>query len=121
MSAEDFAWAVRTGDLAGVREFVENRTFPANYVEPGINKRTPLHWAADYGKVDVIEYLLSKGANIEAKDNYGNTPLFAAIYEGHDAAVAALLAKGANKNAIGQNGKKPIEVAEKESIKALLR
>eukprot|EP00276_Gloeochaete_wittrockiana_P008319 CAMPEP_0184659418 /NCGR_PEP_ID=MMETSP0308-20130426/29517_1 /TAXON_ID=38269 /ORGANISM="Gloeochaete witrockiana, Strain SAG 46.84" /LENGTH=121 /DNA_ID=CAMNT_0027099213 /DNA_START=9 /DNA_END=374 /DNA_ORIENTATION=+ len=121
MSAEDFAWAVRTGDLAGVRDFINNKTFAVNYVEPGINQRTPLHWAADYGKVEVIDFLISKGADVEAKDRYGNTPLFSAIYEGHDAAVAALIAKGANKNAIGQNGKKPIEVAEKDSIKALLR
>ena len=32
--------------------------------------------------VEVATYLLSKGADIEAKDAFGVTPLLAAVYEG---------------------------------------
>ncbi len=32
------------------------------------NQRTPLHWAASWGKLDVAELLVQSGANIEAQD-----------------------------------------------------
>ena len=32
--------------------------------------------------VEVAEYLLSKGANLDAQDAFGVTPLLAAVYEG---------------------------------------
>ena len=30
-----------------------------------LNGRNPLHYAADYGQKDVLEYLCGKGANID--------------------------------------------------------
>src|SRR5207244_3694025 len=36
---------------------------------------TALHAAAYQGLNDVIEYLVSKGANLDAKDGFGQTPL----------------------------------------------
>jgi hypothetical protein len=35
------------------------------------DKRTPLHWACAKGKNDVAEYLISKGANVNHKDDSG--------------------------------------------------
>lgn len=118
---EQFAWAVKTGDLKNVKDAIEKQGLSANYVEATVNKRTPLHWAADYGQVEVIEYLLSKGANIEAKDNFGITPLLAAVYEGHANAVKVLLQRGARRDVKGPDGMTPLEAAEKAEIKALLR
>ncbi|XP_065835760.1 putative ankyrin repeat protein RF_0381 [Oscarella lobularis] len=37
--------------------------------------RTSLHWAAQFGHLEVAEILISNGANIEAKDERGNTPV----------------------------------------------
>ena len=37
--------------------------------------RTPLHWAAYYGRDNVVRYLLSVGAVANATNNYGITPL----------------------------------------------
>ncbi len=31
--------------------------------------------ASKYGKKDIVEYLVSKGADLNAKDNSGSTPL----------------------------------------------
>jgi ankyrin repeat protein len=50
-------------------------------VSQDVNRRTPMHWAADFGHVEVLQYLHSKGAQINAKDNFGITPLLAAVYE----------------------------------------
>ncbi len=40
------------------------------------SKSTLLHWAACYRKLTVIKYLLSSGANVNAKNAYGSTPLY---------------------------------------------
>jgi ankyrin repeat protein len=37
--------------------------------------RTPLHWAASVGAVDVTRYLLDHGAEIDKGDGSGWTPL----------------------------------------------
>jgi ankyrin repeat protein len=37
-----------------------------------------LHWASLAGQKDVVELLLAKGANVNAKDLFGKTPLDAA-------------------------------------------
>jgi len=116
---ENFAWAVKTGDLNSVKSAVEKDGLSANMIEEGVNKRTPLHWAADYGQVEVMRYLVSKGGNINAKDNFGITPLLAAVYEGHEDAVKFLLSQGADKTVKGPDGQTPAQAAEKESIKKL--
>ena len=67
---KDFAWAVKTGDLDNVKEFVEKDGLNVNMVEESIAKRTPLHWAADFNQVEVIGYLLSKGAKVNAKGKF---------------------------------------------------
>ncbi|WP_028298529.1 ankyrin repeat domain-containing protein [Olivibacter sitiensis] len=37
--------------------------------------RNYLHWAASKGNVEVMEYLLSKGAKVDKEDSHGYTPL----------------------------------------------
>eukprot|EP01102_Stenamoeba_stenopodia_P001877 TRINITY_DN1169_c0_g1_i1.p1 TRINITY_DN1169_c0_g1~~TRINITY_DN1169_c0_g1_i1.p1 ORF type:complete len:140 (+),score=41.16 TRINITY_DN1169_c0_g1_i1:145-564(+) len=116
-----FNWAVKTGDLAGVKDAVERDGEDVNQVEASVSKRTPMHWAADFGQVEVMKYLVSKGAKPDVADHFGITPLLAAVYEGHDEAVKFLLEKGANKNAKGPDGLTALEAATKESTKQILR
>ena len=37
-------------------------------------EETPLHIASYYGQTEVVKYLVSKGANKNAKDHNGQTP-----------------------------------------------
>ncbi|KAJ3112418.1 hypothetical protein HDU96_004561 [Phlyctochytrium bullatum] len=58
----------------------------------------PLHVAAVAGHVDVCQVFLQVRANIDCRDNYGNTPLILAAWEGHVPVVRLLLEEGAGIN-----------------------
>lgn len=63
--------AILKGDLATVKKFVE---YGADVNEMN-NGLTPLMMAARYNRVDIIKYLLEKGADKQIKDVRGNTAL----------------------------------------------
>ena len=65
---------------------------------------TPLHFAAHKGRSSVVEFLLSKGADIHSTTSFGIQPLQAAVGSGNEQTVALLLAKGASIKAVNQNG-----------------
>lgn len=55
--------------------------------------------------------LLEKGARVNSRDNYGNTPLHDACYSGHMDIVIILLEGGANINSKGKFGWTPLHWA----------
>ena len=72
---------------------------------------TPLHYAAFYGHKDVLELLLAKGADVNAKEDDDKTPLHFAAIKGRKEAVKLLLAKGADVNAKEDTGETPLHYA----------
>jgi ankyrin repeat protein len=100
---------------------------------------TPLHVACYKGHLAVVIELLSPtdsngtttdilgkrksrtGANIEAKDNEGNTPLHLAGLRGHLPVVKALLAVGADILAVNNQGELPIHLAVREGNSAVAK
>lgn len=63
--------AILKGDLATVKKFVE---YGADVNEMS-NGLTPLMFAARYNKIEILKYLLEKGADKDLKDERGNTAL----------------------------------------------
>jgi hypothetical protein len=71
----------------------------------------------------IIKLLLDKGADIEAKNNGGTTPLLCAFYSGCKAIVKLLLDKGADIDAKDNDGQSPLSLAkywQKDTAKLLL-
>jgi ankyrin repeat protein len=77
---------------------------------------TPLHWACDRGKVDVIKCLVDHGAKINAKDNEGQTSLHYTTSCGHRSASCYLLSNGADATSLDNDGNTPLDVCEQTII-----
>ena len=59
---------------------------------------TPLHHASERGKTEMVQLLVSNGAEVNIKDDDGDTPLDGAIRLGKDA-VADILRRHGGKRA----------------------
>ncbi|KAH9819012.1 ankyrin repeat-containing domain protein [Melampsora americana] len=65
--------AASDGDLDRVKEIVESGISPMIADE---NTYTPLHAAVSWNQLNVLDYLISKGGDINITDEDGDTPLF---------------------------------------------
>ncbi|TRY73908.1 hypothetical protein TCAL_13443 [Tigriopus californicus] len=118
MSGSDLMWAVKNGDLDKVRELVEVKHLDVN---ESIDGRCPIHFASDYGQLEVLQYLVSRGAQLDIRDKHGIAPILAAIWEGHAPCVKFLLEKGCSKNGSTPDGQSYLEAAESSEIKSMLK
>ena len=64
--------AVKDADRAAVRTLLQQRVDP-NQAEP--DGTTALHWAARRDDVELVRSLIRAGANVQAVNRYGVTPL----------------------------------------------
>ena len=82
---------------------------------------TPLHAAANK---ETAELLIAKGADINAKDDTGGTPLFWAALEGNEEVAELLIRQGADVNAAGPKGWTALHwavaMAQKKSVELLI-
>ncbi|XP_066585055.1 uncharacterized protein [Prorops nasuta] len=79
------------------------------------SKNTPLHWAACYGSKEIIVCLIERGADVNAENGCGATPLHDAVNRGDISICQELLQAGANP-LVGANkgkfaGKTPYEIS----------
>ncbi|XP_067286244.1 poly [ADP-ribose] polymerase tankyrase-2 isoform X1 [Pseudorasbora parva] len=88
--------ACRSGDLERVKKLV--RPENVNSRDTAGRKSTPLHFAAGFGRRDVVDYLLQNGANVHACDDGGLISLHNACSFGHAEVVSLLLQHGADAN-----------------------
>lgn len=58
---------------------------------------TPLHQAVFFGHQEVVEFLIAEGADINAKNNAGSTPLYLAKGKGRQEISALLTQHGATE------------------------
>jgi len=117
--SDELKWSAQNGDLDKLKQGCSQPDFDINSTDA--NGRQLIHCAADYGQKEILEFLLSKKANINALDKHGITPLLNAVFEGHKSCVELLLEKGADKSIKGPGDQNALEAAESEDIKNLLK
>ncbi len=108
-SAQQIFDAVKANDLATVKRLVGADATLANQADK--DKNTPLHLAAAGGFVPIAEYLLGKGALIEAADAAGNTALHAAAVAGTVGTIDLLLQRHARIDAANAQQNSPLQEA----------
>ena len=72
---------------------------------------TPLHSVARWDHKEVVELLIAKGADVNAKNKSSKTPLHLAICWDHKEVAELLIAKDADVNAKDADGKTPLDRA----------
>ena len=94
------------------------------YQDRGQLGRTALMSAAMIGNLEIVDFLITKDALLEAADEAGNTALHYGATQGHVEIVKGLLAAGANMNSTNSNGEVPLFLAARQGhwdvIKLLL-
>lgn len=94
--------AAATGDTARLSGLLDEGTDP-NALEP-VRRRTPLHLAVLRGHGGAVRLLLEKGADANAVDAAGHTPLTLSGNVAADFITKRLIRHGANPNAPGPDG-----------------
>jgi len=117
--------AIRANDIDKVKQFLEEGV-DVN-IRTKHSGQTPLHWSVVEGNNDITKLLLGKGANLEAADFLGMTPLHllsAVYYLDRTSTLLLLLEKGAQVNTVDKNGATPLHTAAENNyapfVKVLL-
>ncbi|KAK8741276.1 hypothetical protein OTU49_002592, partial [Cherax quadricarinatus] len=105
--------ACRNGDLVRVKKLVTAQNVNAR--DTAGRKSSPLHFAAGFGRRDVVEHLLNLGAAVGARDDGGLIPLHNACSFGHAEVVSLLLKHGADPNARDNWNYTPLHEAASKS------
>jgi ankyrin repeat protein len=80
---------------------------------------TPLHFAAMYGHVKILELLLEYGVDVNLRRG-NETALFIATSRGHRETVALLLDKGADIDAMSDSGNTALRIASANGHKEIV-
>jgi len=105
VSPKDLSVFIQNGNLEDLEKYAERNDLSID------DKNSLLSIASIYGKNQMVEWLIGKGADINAIDDYGCTPLHDAVRAKKSDTVGILLKYGAEINARDNNGNTPLHTA----------
>jgi ankyrin repeat protein/beta-lactamase regulating signal transducer with metallopeptidase domain len=82
--------------------------------DSGENLAKSLHQAATAGDIGKVKSLISRGADVNSKDEAGRTALHIAALQGRSGVAQLLIANGANLHARDEKGCTPLSLAAQE-------
>ncbi|HUV29656.1 MAG TPA: ankyrin repeat domain-containing protein [Acidobacteriota bacterium] len=102
----DIFTAAEQGDFEVVKKLVQEN--PQLVTATDDQGYSPLHKAAYNNHLNVVEYLISQGADVNSASGSGSTPLHGAAYYGHPEIVRVLLDGGAECDVVNAGGYTPL-------------
>lgn len=87
--------AIKSDKMALFQELMKSNKFDVNGTSEN-NRETPLHVAAKTGSKDICQWLLRRGATIDALDKKGRTALHLSSFNGHASVVKLLKSEACN-------------------------
>lgn len=113
-----FLKAVSKGDIGEVTQYLKQDADWAK--SKNKQSESALHLAAEKGHLDLIRLLVEHGAELEAQNRYGATPLSDAVSNGREAAITLFLELGANPDGGGQT-QLPLGIAVSRNMPRVVR
>ena len=92
--------------------FIEDKRRKFSELTPQAKSDFRLRLYAETGKIEAFKQQLAAGANVNAKDEYGDTPLHNAALMGHKEIVEILINANADVNAKDANNQTPLDIAQ---------
>lgn len=112
----------KTGDLSLVKKALAmGADIQALDMRSSKTGRRAMNWAAFYNRLAVLEYLIAQGADLNATNRSGFTPLHHAVENNAVEAAQLLLQAGADKTIPTKRGVLPIETAKHIGNKVLVK
>ena len=106
--------AVRARDSATAQKLL--RESPRAAVKQlGVDGTTALHWAVYNDDADMVDRLVKAGADVNARNDYGATPLSQAAVVGNVRVIRRLLSAGADVEAANADGQTALMVLARSS------
>ncbi len=110
--------AVAAGELTEIQEMLA-RNPGAIESRDGLGK-TPLFFAVTYGREDMMDLLIERGADVNAHDKTGLTPLHVAAFMSRPACAEKLLTAGARIDATDNFGDTPLHSAAMHGMTGMI-
>ncbi|KAG0427129.1 hypothetical protein HPB47_025803 [Ixodes persulcatus] len=104
--------AARCGSLDVCNIFLGLDIFPINVQDDG--GWTPLVWASEHRRVEIVRLLLSKGADPNIRDGEENTALHWSAFSGNVEISWMYLQRGSDVNAVNEHGDTPLHIAARQ-------
>ncbi|KAG5898407.1 hypothetical protein JTB14_030385 [Gonioctena quinquepunctata] len=101
--------ACEEGKLGTVKTLIENHPNLINATDK--DKYTPLHRACYSNHVDIVRYLIQKGADLSAKTELKWEPLHSCCQWNSKECAALLIQNGADVNARSEGNQTPLHIA----------
>jgi ankyrin repeat protein len=89
-------------------------------INPAYKGTNALSEAIRYKHLDLVELFISRGANVEVRNHFGETPLFYAVHFESEGAVRLLVRGGANVNTVADDGRTALHVAALKQDRAAI-
>lgn len=96
--------AIRKGNEAEARTILQNEQYGCIDCQTSRRDGTALFWACAKGYTELVQILVRKGANVNARTSYNSTPLIAAADRNRHQVMRLLLQHGADVDSQTTNG-----------------